>query len=77
MGKHWTTFLYYYPRDVTEVSQLLWIIRCFYSAVLYFMSFFLLFVLYFFYYFVLILYVGDQIVAIIRKSIYLVLEAKF
>lgn len=71
MGKHWTTFLYYYPRDVTEVPQLLWIIRCFYSAVLYFMSFI------FFYYFVLILYVGDQIVAIIRKSIYFVLEAKF
>lgn len=31
----------------------------------------------YFYYFVLVLYVGDQIAAIIRKSIYLVLEAKF
>lgn len=46
MGKHWTTFLYYYPRDVTEAPQLLWIRSCFYSAALYFMSFIYLFLLF-------------------------------
>lgn len=70
LGKHWTTFPYYYLRRCHRGAPAP--LDCF----MFLLCRFVLYVFYF-YYFILILYVGDRIVAIIRKSIYLVLEAKF